>query len=92
LTIPTGEIGNDRPIEVTDERWESPELQVIVSSRHSDPRTGVVEYRLTNINRLEPPMDLFTVPPDYPIIEGGGRGGRTGGAGGRGAGGRGGRQ
>jgi hypothetical protein len=92
LTIPTGEIGNDRPIEVTDERWESPELQVIVSSRHSDPRTGVVEYRLTNINRLEPPMDLFTVPPDYTIIEGGGRGGRTGGAGGRGAGGRGGRQ
>jgi hypothetical protein len=83
LTIPTGEIGNDRPIEVTDERWESPELQVIVYSRHSDPRTGVVEYRLTNINRLEPPLDLFTVPPDYTIIEGG-RGQRTGGAGGRG--------
>jgi hypothetical protein len=85
LTIPTGEIGNDRPIEVTDERWESPELQVVVHSRHSDPRTGVVEYRLTNINRLEPPLDLFTVPPDYTIIEGGGRGVRTGGTGGRGA-------
>jgi len=85
LTIPTGEIGNDRPIEVTDERWESPELQVVVYSRHSDPRTGVVDYRLTNINRLEPPLDLFTVPPDYTIIEGGGRGVRTGGAGGRGA-------
>jgi hypothetical protein len=92
FTIPTGEIGNDRPIEVTDERWESPELQVILYSRHSDPRTGVVEYRLTNINRLEPPLDLFTVPPDYTIVEGGGRGARTGGAGGRGAGARGGRQ
>jgi hypothetical protein len=93
VTIPTGEIGNDRPIEVTDERWESPELQVIVYSRHSDPRTGVVEYRLTNINRLEPPLDLFTVPADYTIVEGG-RGQRTGGAGGRGApaGARGGRQ
>ena len=92
LTIPTGEIGNDRPIEVTDERWESPELQVIVYSRHSDPRTGVVEYRLTNINRLDPPLALFTVPADYTIIEGG-RGERTGGAGGRGVpGGRRGRQ
>jgi len=92
VTIPTGEIGNDRPIEITDERWESPELQVIVYSRHSDPRTGVVEYRLTNINRIEPPMDLFTVPPDYTIIEGGGRGVGTGGAGSRGVGARGGRQ
>jgi hypothetical protein len=83
-TIPTGEIGNDRAIEITDERWESPELQVLLYSRHSDPRTGVVEYRLTNINRLEPPLDLFTVPPDYTILEEGGRGQRTGGAGGRG--------
>ena len=83
-TIPTGQIGNDRPIEVTDERWESPELQVIVYSRHSDPRTGVVEYRLNNINRLEPPLDLFTVPSDYTIVEGGGGGARIGGAGGRG--------
>jgi hypothetical protein len=85
-TIPTGEIGNDRPIEITDERWESPELQVLLYSRHSDPRTGVVEYRLTNINRLEPPLDLFTVPPDYTILEEGRGGGqRGGGAGGRGA-------
>ena len=91
-TIPTGQIGNDRPIEVTDERWESPELQVIVYSRHSDPRTGVVEYRLNNINRLEPPLDLFTVPSDYTIVEGGRRGARTGGAGGRGAAGARGRQ
>jgi hypothetical protein len=50
----------------------------------SDPRTGVVEYRLTNINRLEPPMDLFVVPPDYTIREMGGRGARAGRAGGRG--------
>lgn len=69
-TIPTGQIGNDRPIEITDERWESPELQVLLYSRHSDPRTGIVEYRLTNISRAEPPPDLFVVPPDYTINEG----------------------
>ena len=66
-TIPTGRIGNDRPIEITDERWESPELRMLVYSRNSDPRTGVVEYKLTNINRAEPPADLFTIPSDYQI-------------------------
>jgi len=66
-TIPTGQIGNDRPIEITDERWESPELRMLLYSRNSDPRTGVVEYKLTNINRAEPPADLFTVPSDYTI-------------------------
>jgi hypothetical protein len=82
--IPTGQIGNDRPIEITDERWESPELKMLVYSRNSDPRTGVVEYRLTNINRSEPPADLFVVPSDYTISEptAGGRGGpRSGGSG-----------
>lgn len=88
-TIPTGQIGNDRPIVITDERWESPELKQIVLSRFHDPRTGDVEFQLTNINRREPPADLFQVPADYTILEGGGRGGgggaRSGGAGGRGA-------
>jgi hypothetical protein len=68
-TIETGRIGNDRPIEITDERWESPALKILVQSRHSDPRTGVVEYRLTNISRAEPSHDLFIVPPDYTIVE-----------------------
>jgi len=81
--IPTGDIGNDRPIEITDERWESPELRMLVYSRTSDPRTGVVEYRLTNINRSEPPADLFTIPADYTVVEPAEPGGR--GAGGRGA-------
>jgi hypothetical protein len=84
--IPTGDIGNDRPIEITDERWESPELRMLVYSRTSDPRTGVVEYRLMNINRSEPPADLFAIPPGYTVVEqpefgvrgAGGRGGRGG--------------
>jgi hypothetical protein len=66
-TIPQGRIGNDRPIQIIDERWESPELGVIVSSRYSDPRTGVVEYSLTNVTRGEPRADLFQVPPDYTV-------------------------
>jgi hypothetical protein len=81
--IPINRVGNDQPITITDERWESPELRLVVYSRFSDPRTGVVEYRLTGINRAEPRADLFTVPPDYTVI-GGGRGGGTAPAGGRG--------
>ena len=67
--IPVGRIGNDRPIEITDERWESPALRILVQSRHSDPRTGIVEYRLTNVSRAEPSHDMFLVPSDYTIIE-----------------------
>jgi hypothetical protein len=78
--IPTGQIGNDRPIEITDERWESPDLKVVVYSKYSDPRSGIVEFRLTNINRSEPQPDLFTVPTDYTIVEPGAPGLRTGGA------------
>jgi hypothetical protein len=68
-TIPTGSIGNDRPIEITTERWMAEELQVLLLSREHDPRTGTVEFRLTNIQRTEPPRELFTVPPDYRIID-----------------------
>ena len=69
-TIPVGQIGNDRPIEISDERWMCSELKVLVSSTHHDPRTGDVEYRLTNIRRDEPPADLFTVPSDYAVVNG----------------------
>src|SRR6185436_15863899 len=66
-TIPQGRIGNDRPIQIVDERWDSPELGLLIASRYSDPRTGVVDYKLTNINRSEPRADLFTVPSDYTV-------------------------
>jgi hypothetical protein len=89
--IPAGQIGNDRPIEITDERWESPELRMLVYSRNSDPRTGVVEYRLTNISRAEPPTELFMIPPDYTISEPTLPGVRSGGPGILAPGGRGGR-
>ena len=67
LTIPAGEIGNTLPIEIVDEQWYSPELQVIVMTKHSDPRSGETTYRLTNINRSEPDRTLFEVPADYTV-------------------------
>ena len=70
VTIPAGEIGNDRPIEIVSERWYSPELQTVVMTRHNDPRTGETTYKLTNINRSEPAKTLFEVPADYTVKEG----------------------
>jgi hypothetical protein len=69
ITIPAGEIGNERAIEIVSERWYSPELQTVVITKHSDPRLGETIYRLTNINRGEQDASLFRVPSDYRIEE-----------------------
>jgi hypothetical protein len=66
-TIPAGRIGNEQPLTITSEEWRSPELNVLVLTRHSDPRTGESSYRLTNIVRAEPDRSLFLVPPDYTV-------------------------
>jgi len=64
-TIPAGEIGNEKPIVITTERWFSPELQLVVYARTRDPRAGETIYRLANLRRGEPPAELFRVPADY---------------------------
>jgi TonB family protein len=68
-TIPAGEIGNERAIEIVFERWYSPELQTVVMTRNTDPRFGETSYRLTNISRDEPARSLFEVPPGYTVKE-----------------------
>jgi hypothetical protein len=71
VTIPAGEIGNDRPIDIVSERWYSPDLGLVVMSRHSDPRMGETTYRLTHLQSSEPSKALFQVPSDFKLIEGG---------------------
>src|SRR6185369_4065660 len=68
-TIPTGAIGNERPIEIVYEKWYSKDLQMIVMSKHSDPRSGEQTYRLTEIRREEPALILFSPPAEYKITE-----------------------
>jgi hypothetical protein len=65
--IPAGQIGNEQPITITSEEWRSPDLNVLVQTRHADPRTGESTYRLTNIIRAEPDPSLFMVPADYTV-------------------------
>src|SRR5262252_6027265 len=64
-TIPAGKIGNEKPIDVVSERWYSPELLLVVSSRYFDPRRGETTYRLTSLKRGDPGASLFQVPADY---------------------------
>ena len=65
--IPAGEIGNRNAIVVSNETWYSPELQVTLLSKRSDPRSGERTYRVTGLKRDEPAASLFAVPPDYTI-------------------------
>jgi hypothetical protein len=67
-TIPAGAIGNERPIEITYERWFSKDLGMVVMSKHSDPRFGEQTYTLKNIVRAEPDPSLFTVPREFKIM------------------------
>ena len=69
MTIPAGAMGNVLPIEVVAERWYSPELQIVLMTKRTDPRFGETIYRLTNIDRSEPAAELFSVPAGFKIEE-----------------------
>lgn len=68
-TIPSGTMGNDKPIVVTSERWYSPDLKATVMTKHDDPWAGELETQFTNVNTSEPDPSLFTVPSDYKIVD-----------------------
>lgn len=68
-TIAAGTMGNDQPIVMTTETWYSPDLQMVVLSKHSDPRIGDTVTALTGVSRAEPAASLFQVPAGYTIKE-----------------------
>lgn len=69
ITYPAGSQGNDRPIVVTSETWNSPELRLMILSKNVDPRSGENIMRMDNLSRSEPDPGLFQVPPGYQIVE-----------------------
>jgi hypothetical protein len=82
-TIPAGAMGNVQPLVSTSETWYSPDLQIVVASKHNNPMSGQSNYALTNIQRAAPSASLFQVPSDYtvqdaPAGRGFGPGGRPG--------------
>lgn len=69
--IPVGKIGNDAPLTIVSERWYSPELQMVVMSKHSDPRFGETVYSVTIQQQQEQPKEMFNVPTAYTLKQGG---------------------
>jgi hypothetical protein len=69
MTIPEGAEGNDRPIEIVCENWESPELKLQMLSKCTDPLHGDHTTRVVSIDRSEPDASLFQVPPDFKIVD-----------------------
>jgi len=69
-TIPEGAIGNSRAIETVSERWFSADLQTVVMTKHSDPRSGTQTFQLRNVLRGEPSPSLFQLPSDYTVVSG----------------------
>jgi hypothetical protein len=69
--IPAGQIGNEKPIHIVTESWYSPDLQLVVMTKRTDPVRGDSVFQLTNIQRQPPSPTLFQVPSDYTIKQGG---------------------
>jgi len=68
-SLPAGQIGNDRPIEIVSEQWFSPELEVVMRSMHRDPWAGEFTTTVTRVNRGDQPASLFRVPSTYKVID-----------------------
>jgi len=67
--IPTGTFGNDRDVKVTNERWYSDDLKVLVKSVNNDPRFGISTYELTNIVQGPPDPALFMPPTNFTNVQ-----------------------
>ena len=69
-TIPAGQIGNAKAISVVTERWVSTDLQIPMSTTHTDPMMGNMTTTVTSVTRGEPDASLFQVPSDYKVEAG----------------------
>lgn len=67
ITIPVGQVGNERPIAIVTETWVSPDIDVVVQSSTNDPRFGQTTYTLHNVELKDQPIALFTLPNTYRV-------------------------
>jgi hypothetical protein len=67
ITIPAGEVGNEKPISIVTETWFAPSIDAVVQSTTDDPRYGKTTYQLTNVQTSEPARALFEPPADFKL-------------------------
>jgi hypothetical protein len=68
ITIPAGQIGNEKPIAIVTETWFSPDIDAIVQSTTTDPRFGQTTYTLSNLQLKDQPVALFALPAGYRML------------------------
>jgi hypothetical protein len=66
-TWPINMVGNDAPLAMVTETWNSAELGMKVMTRTTDPRSGETITRLLKIDLGEQDPSLFLLPPDYKV-------------------------
>ena len=64
-TIPAGEEGNELPLVVEDQHWDSLDLGLTVYAVHDDPRFGRTTFEIEELSRAEPDTSFFLPPPGY---------------------------
>lgn len=69
-TIPAGKFGNKAAITSTSIRWYSPDLQIVIKSSRTDPRSGSSTYQLSDISTAEPAEALFQLPVGLTLQQG----------------------
>lgn len=69
VPIPASFSLHDRSVDMSEERWVSPELRLVIANRSDDSELGVITYQLARINRVEPNPELFQVPPGYETFD-----------------------
>jgi hypothetical protein len=68
-TIPAGEEGNEKPLVVVTERWQSKDLGLILYFINDDPRRGRTVEEYEELNLGEPDPALFAPPAGYTVQE-----------------------
>lgn len=68
ITIPAGQVGNEKPIAIVTEVWTSPDIEAIVKSTTTDPRFGQTTYTLNNLQLKDQPPALFSLPGNYRLL------------------------
>jgi hypothetical protein len=60
---------NEKPVHVVSEKWESPELEIVVQDLNDDPRISAVHSteEMTHLDRSEPDASVFQIPKGYTI-------------------------
>lgn len=68
-TIEVGSMGNDQPLQATNETWHSQELGLNLLSIRTSPMFGKQTFTVTELSATEPEPQLFQLPTGYKVVD-----------------------